>query len=563
MSLTGIKISKEIKARILITICFILLSLIFILPVWAYPKILVSADDSLFHIPRLISLQNALTHGHLLPGYDFNTFGNVGSAINIFYPYVTTALPLVLIHLVVHNWIPAFLIFLFLTTLATLEIAYHWCKKLLQNDVGAFIFSVIYTYATYRIASAYMRLDLGEYMAAMILPIIFVSLELLLQKHDGHQWYWLTIGMSFLIYTHLLSALLVVGLILIRLLISLPMINKKVMMALIKAAGVTLLISAYQVISLLEQYHYQPLHSVSTAALERILKTPAQMLKFSVNNNVFVYTIGTVGVIALVIILSQLTKLQINGFDLGPMAFLGFLTFYLTTDLFPWKQLNHTPFAIIQYPYRFNFFATFFILFVAAAILAKSNQKSSALLMISALTITMLLFVRSTNEIIHKSWRQNVPFVSLEHKVAISDFKNFTTTDYRPVTTEPYDNDINHHIAVIGQQRKPVLVTSTADHYAVNLTTTKNNQNVDLPIINYRGNQVFSDQKKIPTTISPRGTLQMTLKQAGNHRLLIDYQPTKKRIFASIISVIASIALISNPYFTKYGLKTPSWHGKK
>ncbi|MCH4172415.1 MAG: hypothetical protein LKF36_14445 [Lactobacillus sp.] len=541
--------------RLIINSSFILLAIIFAWPIMGNPNVLAAGDDSLFHLSRIYSLAQSLGAGQFLPGYDFMAFHSVGTAMNLFYPYVTTALPIVLLKYVVGHWASAIGLYYVGITLLTLVVTYKCTLALTTNRLAAYIFSICYNFSIYRIDVAYPRFDLGELVVFLALPLALIGFELMLQKQDYGKWTWLVFGFSLMLYAHLLSALLVALLLGLRLAFGWRQVTKDLGVSLCKAFIWSILIGSYQLITLLEQCVAQPLHSIYTGGLLTILKDPAELLSNSINNSIYVYTIGLLGVVALGLIVTNFDKLTYNGVNYGVWACFGIGAFILTSKLFPWRYLVHTPAAIIQYPYRLSLFATFFLIMVGAVVLAQliGNYSPTKIVpMLSLLLLIVVLFARSNADVLHKTKLVLGPRAATTFQ--LQHYKDGGTDDYLPQRAKHQLPKlwarrfyINDHATTFKIKADPRAFTTT-------VKTAKPDTLVDLPILYYVGAKISTAAGKLPVTplISSRGTVAITLPKAGVHRLQVTYQPTVKRQISAAVAFISLASFCLQGHFPAF-----------
>ncbi|MFD1671938.1 hypothetical protein ACFQ5M_07520 [Agrilactobacillus yilanensis] len=533
--------------RLTIALIFLILAGLFIIPFTLSFTPMIAGDDSKFHLSRTYSLYLVLKSGHLLPGYDFMAFNNVGTMVNVFYPYLTTSLPIALLQFLTHHWLLSYKLFFFCTTWLTLYVSYYTVQKLTNRHETATIFAILYTFCTYRIDVTYPRFDLGEYAVFIVLPLIFIGFELMLQKQDYSKWPWVALGMTFVMYSHLLSVLLIALILGLRLLIGLGKVHKLFFINLAKAIGVFSFLSLYQLISILEQFQFQALKTVSTDKLTKILKDPADLLVNSLNNSIYVYTIGFFGVFALFLILTHLTKLTFNDIHYGAFVFLGLLTFILTSKLFPWKHFNGTIVNMMQYPYRFTMFASFFFLLVGSVIITQLLDATAAPRiwpLLAGFVIFLIVFGRSIDDITHKANKVAAAQYPEITYFQMADFENATTNDYIPVKALDHWSELQVHTFYIdNRQPADFSLSADEDHFVLTFKTTKAKQIVTMPILNYKGTVVLNptDNTRFPVKSSKYGTIQVTMPHAGGHKLVISYQPSLLRKLSAFISAASAL----------------------
>ncbi|MCS6845338.1 MAG: hypothetical protein NZ528_13605 [Caldilineales bacterium] len=129
-----------------------------------------SSDDGLFHVYRTAALADAWRHGVLWPRL-FPEFGfGYGQAVLNFYAPLTYVPGALLAVLAVHP-ATAVQVVIALSTLLAAAAAYAYGRSLF-GAVGGVLAAVVYTYAPYHLADAYLRGALPEHAAFVFPPLI-------------------------------------------------------------------------------------------------------------------------------------------------------------------------------------------------------------------------------------------------------------------------------------------------------------------------------------------------------------------------------------------------------
>ena len=364
---------RKQKQSLLILLGFMILSLIFILPIIIHPEILFASDDFSFHMPRTLSLYRTIQSGHLIPSFDYSAFGSYGSAYNLFYPYLLNSYPIAIFRLISGSWTAAYITYYWIITLSTLLIAYYAIQTITKTRMPALIFSIIYTFSTYRAIDSFFRADLGELLVITSLPLVFCGIELLI-RGDYYKWPMLTVGMTLVAYSHVLSLLTISIFIILRLLFCITNLSKQLIISLVKATTMTLLLSSFQLFSIIEQYHFQPLRSVVIVNLLDKTASFATLLQSSLSNQYITPDVISPGLIVFllaILILHYSYQLLYHFNYVSISALLGLMAIILSTTLFPWYLLNRLPFNIIQFPFRFLMLASYFIIFSGTLIFSE------------------------------------------------------------------------------------------------------------------------------------------------------------------------------------------------
>ncbi len=129
---------------------------------------------------KLISFYNALKQGHLIPRWSANLNATYG------YPNFVFAYPLPyylgsFFHFLGFNFInsiKALLIFSYLTSGLAM---YFWLKQIIKSQ-SAFVGAMLFQFAPYHLVDMHFRVDIGEMLALVFVPLTFLLLTLAAKK---------------------------------------------------------------------------------------------------------------------------------------------------------------------------------------------------------------------------------------------------------------------------------------------------------------------------------------------------------------------------------------------
>lgn len=192
------------------------------------------ADDLCYHLIRIEGIKDGLLDGQLpVVIYPEGLYGN--GYLNCMYPNLFLYIPAILRILGV-SMANSYKTLMVLFHFATAYITYYSVKSMMQPeassassdsvqspeaagpalrfsaaDKAALLAALLYTLSPYRFTNAYARGALGEFLAMTFMPLLLAGLyHVLLGRRK--KWWMLVLGLSGLIQTHVLSA--VIGLIL-------------------------------------------------------------------------------------------------------------------------------------------------------------------------------------------------------------------------------------------------------------------------------------------------------------------------------------------------------------
>ena len=191
---------------------------------------LVKADfygmhDGRFHFLRLEGVMKALELGQFPPMITPDLILSYGYAVNLFYPPITTYLPMIFT-LLCNNYVAAFKIYgticIVLSGITMYNLAYQITKK----RVIALICSVFYLSLPYKLEDVYIRYAIGEFTALAVIPMVFQGLYNLIRQ-DGKKHYYIAIGASLLVLSHTITTLYTAVFCIIYLLCNIKKIKEK------------------------------------------------------------------------------------------------------------------------------------------------------------------------------------------------------------------------------------------------------------------------------------------------------------------------------------------------
>lgn len=137
-------------------------------------------QDTAFHLSRISGLSNVFSSP-----VNYNNFGGNGTAMNLFYPWLTLY-PAYLLLSLTGNLIMAYNLYYLFLTFITMVIAYFCMFKIKKNYFTAFTFSIIFSYASYRSTDIFFRSSLGEAVALAFLPLVFLITYMKLDSFMYH-----------------------------------------------------------------------------------------------------------------------------------------------------------------------------------------------------------------------------------------------------------------------------------------------------------------------------------------------------------------------------------------
>lgn len=364
--------SSRIKHQSLIILALILISIIYTLIFLYHFDKLTGAYDLIFHLARIKSLPTIFKSP-----INMNVFNYTGQAINLFYPYLTL-LPAAFFYSTTNNLIISYIAYIFLMTLITLLVSYYCGLSFFNSSRSGFIFAIFYSFAAYRATDLFFRAALPEGVALTFMPLVFLGTYKVLERNKNGYWI-LALGISLITYTHVLSVIMCLVFIVLALIIKFCIRFQNIIAILVdffKSAILTLLLTMAFWLPMLEQMSVQKINFPVTRDLQTTLQL-GELITESLNNNLAYYGFGLLGLISLFTpIFFKKGKFQKKYLYIW---YLDLIATFLTTNLFPWRLLQNTPFNIIQFPWRFmgvqSLFASILVTYILTTISTKNSKQ--------------------------------------------------------------------------------------------------------------------------------------------------------------------------------------------
>ncbi|BDZ30044.1 hypothetical protein RA086_02555 [Lactiplantibacillus sp. WILCCON 0030] len=559
---------KNIALNLAYSGLFLLIVFIMLYPFWRPHQLVVLSDWS-FHASRVEEIFLNLKAGQWLTTIASQTFQGTGSGTFLFYPtpllYLWAGLRFIAAPLT------AFFLWLGLLIWAGLTISFFCCYRLTHRRQQALIFSLVYNLLPYRLMLGLGVFTLAEFVATLFLPLVFLGFYQLL-KGKLTDWPLLSLGMTLILYTHLLTAILateIMTVLLLAVLIYTRHFTKPQWIALLKSIGLTIGLTLPIIIPFFTDFIGQSVATVSQGI--------AFLLPL---NDVVLNSLGNqltpgIGILLLVPIIFY-SKLAGDNHRYQLATMIGGLLLLVSTAIFPWTLLSHTFLAVVQMPYRYLSFAGLFLA-VAFAKLAQIGLTKTSLNTKPIIGLGLILIVSGGlyfGEVATTITRNQTgaqltalpqpktvgatlpePFL-LRNQNYANQFAyrvKWGETDYFPQKSLAHSESIinnqtylNHHAIKLRKVSAPNQIT-----YQIKLAK---HSVLDFPVVRYHQTTLHVDGQAQPLQTSFRGTVQTELA-AGKHTVSIGYQPSKW-FFASLFIAFASWLGLAVAVISKW------WHSK-
>lgn len=216
---------------------------------------MVVGHDLHFHLYRIEGLANALADGQFPVRMQYTQIFGYGYPVSICYGDLFLYLPALLV-LTGVSVVRAYTVFALLANVATAVVAYLCLKRIFTVRSVAVTGCALWMLAPYRLVNLYVRCAVGEYLAMIFLPLIVLGVYLVFARgREGGRWGWLwcTIGITGVLYAHMLTMAFVLVFCVVAVVIGLCFRRSRwIALQIAKCAGCTLLLSAAFVVPFLD-----------------------------------------------------------------------------------------------------------------------------------------------------------------------------------------------------------------------------------------------------------------------------------------------------------------------
>ena len=530
----------------------------------ASTKAIFAFSDWTFHASRVEEIYLNLKSGSFFTFIAARTFHNTGAASFLFYPYIFFY-PWAFLRFVLSP-VNAFYAWYALVTFATAAISYFSMKLYSKKSLASFIFSLVYTFAPYRLYLG--GAVFGEYLAVTFLPLLFLGIYEVLWG-DKKKWYLLAIGGVLVAYAHILSVFLslefAVILFIIKLITSRG-ISKDRIKSLLLAAGVCVLLVLPVIVPFFTDFIGQGLSSAKPGISYTMEPLYLLLNSFSAQKGwklsfMLMLTIFTAW---------AFIKSRRNWIIYG----LGLFACFLATRYFPWKLTAGTPFEMVQLTVRYLSYASLFltILFALGSddVLEEHVSGRKKLTLSCSLAVFMALFSLSSLSVYWDTLQhvqdmpkttanstQPAPFKRLRNYNYYNQFNYkilFGAFDYMPkssLTSLQKQNSLLMHQAYLNGKTLTLSPLIKANQITYQVKSEKT-ADVDLPVIAYKHTIVSVNGQKHAFRRGNRGTVVVGLKR-GQNTITASYKASPVFYLSIIISIFSWLALLI--YLVKFRTK--------
>lgn len=526
------------------------LSIFFILPLQMQHSIH-PGDDLPFQMNRIQELiDNIRDSRDFFPYLYTYNYDGTGYLLGVFYP-AYTLIPFALFSLLLKNTINGVYLGIAFYNFLSMIFIYHVARKINFSQKSAFFSAIFYGFSIYHTINAFTRFALGEYISMSFLPLVVYGIYAIMSGKE-YDWPYLAVGLSIVMLTHVLSmfiyTLLVLG-------IFLWMFSKvkdkvKAMKAITLAVIVFIMNTLIFLIPFIEEYTNNNYAETAPRDMNYFAESFGKLILASLDNKIIrvqdgnIYSIGFI--LFCIIIMGFFMYGRLKKMD-KILLIVGVLFFLLSSSIFPWNLMMHTPIKIIQFPFRLLGLSTFFLSLAGGKMMGEFKLAESKFMNI-LMTVVLLI-----------SWYSSVHNFSISPSANGHDlylegrrynqggkehfyywyFDNYTTKKAK----EKLDGIFKKRIEVNGVSQSIKARKSINNGFILEDKNLENKNSVIIPMVKYKNIRVFQRGKELETKISQNETLEILRTKVGKIKVI--YIPSKVDIISKYISIVTwGISLI-------------------
>lgn len=539
---------KQHKSIILRELFFILLALVFILPM-LIRGFIPCGDDWGYHIDRIIEISNNMRHGNFFPMMYTYTFRKIGYLLGAFYPWITL-LPFAILKNLISNQVVAIALGFAFYIFISLNLTFHVSNKVFKNKLQSLLTSTIYVFSGYVLVDCYQRMALGEFLSLMFLPVVVYGFYAVFFGNEK-EWPYLAFGMSVIVLSHVLSTFITSLMFAIIAIVLFHWINnrKQRFIRLGFAVLTCIASSAIFLFPFAEQELYQSFGQPSPNPLQGT--NFGDLVISSLNGNG--YALGPIIILVLLfglILWKELGLVEKSSYIIGTIALI------ISSSLFPWSSLNKTVFDVIQFPFRLYMIVTIFYTIVAGKVFLilfdKFKQRADKFGKIAGRILMFIIillpwFGSAINYMVSEESNYPGNMRYTDHYKVYSDLDGLWLSQYAPQDGENYLGSVIDG-AVIADDVNDMISSKNivSEPNALKFTgkTIDDATSLDLPVYNYKNIYVFRDGKQVEWTPSDNDTVTInTPKLKGP--VTVKYIPSFVDWLGIMLSIETWIAAIA------------------
>lgn len=518
---------------------------------------LYNGDDLCYHLARLEGLKDGILDGqipvNILPeGLSGNGY------LNAMYPYLFLYIGAFL-RICRVSLALSYKVLIFLANLSSAVCAYVAVKSMCRSRRSVILAVVLYTLMPYRFTNIFSRGDLGETLALIFWPLIIAGLYHVLMG-DRKRWYYLVIGCSGVLQSHILSAVFAAVICGVTALVwCVRIVKEKRYLEIGKALGMTLLLNLWYLVPFLCYYFGDDL---STEVLrwsgyfEQSINPSNLTQSISLYNKQYfslgLALLGCVGIGVIRLLCERQEKRSDMDSYLLYLLVAGCVLTYMITGYFPSLRLLEIELfekivTMIQFPWRFLGPASACFMFVGAIGLSESQilkpYRNLIFTLLIGLNLLVIISVPTDNS--HMPYESAEAEASKGHESKlVANIGLFYPHEWR-INGVSDDRVVSNVIASDLYSMTIHNFEKKGTKAAVVYTATEDDCFIELPIQGYLGYRAY-DENGERLKIERGGGARIRIETIGDgvkHTVYVRYGRIPAFMAATLVSALTIAAI--------------------
>lgn len=513
---------------------------------------LYNGDDLCYHLARLEGLKDGILDGQIPVNILPDGLKNHGY-LNAMYPYLFLYIGAFL-RICRVSLALSYKVLIFLANLGAAVSAYVAVKSMVQSRRSVILAVVLYTLMPYRFTNIFSRGDLGEILALVFWPLVIAGLYHVILG-DRRKWYFLVIGFSGALQSHILSAAFVAVICVITALVYVGRIIRDKRYAEIgKAAGLSMLLNMWYLVPFMTYYYMEDICKDSlrwSSYFEQSINLSNLTQSLSLYNKQYfslgLALLGCLGIGVIYLLCEHRSqKADLDGYLLYLLV-MGCILAFMTTGYFPNRTLLANSLfeniaTMIQFPWRFLGPVCACMMFVGVIGLSRSDILKPFRNIIFALLIglNLLVIVSVPTDNNHMPYDNPEAVASKGHESKlVANIGLFYPHEWRldgasdeRLTSSVITSDMNN-ITVYDYQKKGTKAV-------ISYSATTDRGYIELPMLSYLGYRAYDENgQKVEIRRGDAARIRLAVTGDGiEHHIYVRYGPVPAFVIANVISAL-------------------------
>lgn len=556
-----VRLSNERLVDYSMILCVALLATTPLMQTYLY-----NGDDLCYHLARIEGLKDGILDGQIPVNIQPDGLSENGY-LNALYPYLFLYIGAFLRICRVSIGL-SYKVLIFLANLGSAVCAYVAVKSMCRSRRSVMLAVVLYTLMPYRFTNIFSRGDLGETLALIFWPLIIAGMyHILMGKRE--KWYYLVIGFSGILQSHILSAVFAAVFCLITALVwCVRIVREKRYIEIGKAAGLSILLNMWYMAPFLYYYFGENLNTETlrwSGYFEQSINPSNLTQSFSpYNKQYFTLGLALLGCVGIGIIRYLCERDRERTDQDGYLCYLlvaGCVFTYLITGYFPSKallanELFEKIVTMIQFPWRFLGPASACFVFVGAIGLSESRilkpYRSMIFTLLIGLNLLIIVSVPSDNS--HMPYENAEAEASKGHESKLAaNIGLFYPHEWR--IEGAGDDKLTFSVIVSEQSGASIHQYQKKGTKAAVVYTADKDCYIELPIQSYIGYRAYDETGRRLTIERGNGArMRFTVRGDGQeHTIYVRYGPHPLFIAANLVSALTLVCIGWRFYRRRYG----------